>query len=152
MRKPRTPAKSARRSEDQERTVQSSISLRPSQWERLDVLADLTRWGRSGTVAEAVELLTELPVTLTQRLATLKRTTAASTLQARLRTAVEEAVAAAEDELGNDPHAEFAAALIAVGKSVRQSPAAGMSEEELIEAAADAKRASRRERRRRAAR
>lgn len=152
MRKPHTPVKSAKRAEEQERTIQSSISLRPSQWERLDVLADLTRWGRSGTVAEAVELLTELPVTVTQRLATLKRTTAASTLQERLRAAVEEAVAAAEDELGNDPHAEFAAALIAVGESVRQSPAAGMSEEELIEAADDAKRASRRERRRRAGR
>jgi hypothetical protein len=112
------------------------------------MLADLTRWGRSGTVAEAVELLTELPVTVTQRLATLKRTTAASTLQERLRAAVEEADAAAEDEQGNDPHAEFAAALIAVGKSVRQSPAAGMSEEALIEAADDAKRTSRRERRR----
>jgi len=85
MRKPHTPVKSAKRAEEQERTVQSSISLRPSQWERLDVLADLTRWGRSGTVAEAVELLTELPVTVTQRLATLKRTTAASTLQERLR-------------------------------------------------------------------
>ena len=150
MRKPSAQAKpSANRVAERERTVQSSISLPPSQWKRLDVLGDLTRWGRSGAVAEAVELLTALPVSVTQRLATLKRTTAAATLEDRLRAAVEKAVAETERELGDDPQAEFAAALIAVGESVRQSPAAEMSEAELIAAAEVAKRSSRRARRRR---
>jgi hypothetical protein len=82
-------------------------------------------------------------------LATLKRTTAAATLEERLRAAVEKAVAETERELGDDPQAEFAAALIAVGESVRQSPAAKMSEAELIAAADVAKSSSRRARRRR---
>ena len=150
MRKPSAQAQSSTtRVAERERTVQSSISLPPSQWKRLDVLGDLTRWGRSGAVAEAIELLTTLPVSVTQRLATLKRTTAAATLEDRLRAAVEQAVAETEQELGSDPQAEFAAALIAVGESVRQSPAAKMSEAELIAAADVAKRSSRRARRRR---
>lgn len=150
MRKPSIQAKSsANRVAERERTVQSSISLPPSQWKRLDVLGDLTRWGRSGAVAEAVELLTTLPVSVTQRLATLKRTTAAATLEDRLRAAVEKAVAETEQELGDDPQAEFTAALIAVGESVQRSPAAEMSEAELIAAADVAKRSSRHARRRR---
>jgi hypothetical protein len=113
------------------------------------VLGDLTRWGRSGAVAEAVDLLTSLPVSITQRIATLKRTTSAGTLRDRLRAAVEQAVAEAEQELGSDPDAEFAAALIAGGDSVRKSPATEMSEAELIAATNAAKRSSRRARRRR---
>jgi len=140
---------STKRVSEPERTVQSSVSLPPSQWRRLDVLGDLTRWGRSGAVAEAVDLLTSLPVSITQRIATLKRTTAAATLRGRLRAAVEQAVAEAEQELGSDPDAEFAAALIAVGDSVRKSSAAEMSEAELVAAADAAKRSSRRARRRR---
>jgi hypothetical protein len=139
---------STQRVSEPERTVQSSVSLPPSQWRRLDVLGDLTRWGRSGAVAEAVDLLTSLPVSITQRIATLKRTTAAATLQDRLRAAVEQAVAEAEQELGSDPDAEFAAALIAVDDSVRTSPTAKMSEAELIVAADAAKRSSRHARRR----
>ena len=148
------PAKKApaKRTDTRERTVQRAVSSPPSQWRRLDVLGDLTRWGRSGAVAEAVDLLTALPVSLTQRLATLKRTTAAATLQERLRTGGERAVAQAEQELGNDPQAEFDAALIAVGESVRQSPAAAMSEAELTAAADEAKRSSRRARHHRASR
>ena len=153
MRKPSARAKvSTKQAPPRERTVQSSVSLPPSQWERLDVLGDLTRWGRSGAVAEAVDLLTALPVSVTQRLATLKRTTAAATLEARLRSAVEDAVAAAEQELGDDPRAEFAAALVMVGASLRGAPAAKMSEAELIAAADAAKRDVRKARRRPAAR
>lgn len=139
----------AKRVSEPERTIQSSVSLPPSQWRRLDVLGDLTRWGRSGAVAEAVDLLTSLPVSITQRIATLKRTTAAATLQDRLRAAIEQAVVEAEQELGSDPDAEFAAALIAVDDSVRTSPASKMSEADLIVAADAAKRSSRRARRRR---
>lgn len=150
MRRPSAPVKSsAKHVAERERTVQSSVSLPPSQWERLDVLGDLTRWGRSGAVAEAVDLLTALPLAVTQRLAALKRTTAAATLRDRLRVAVERAVSEAERELGDDPQADIAAALIAVGNSVRMSPAADMSEAELIAAADAAKRTSRRARRRR---
>lgn len=150
---PKPPRRGRSRDADErERTVQNSVSLPPSQWRRLDVLGDLTRWGRSGAVAEAVDLLTTLPISVTQRLATLKRTTAAGTLQVRLRAAVEQAVEEAERELGSDPQREFAAALIAVGESIRQSPAAAMSETELIAAADDAKRSRRRARRRKASR
>ena len=132
-----------------ERTVQSSVSLRPSQWRRLDVLGDLTRWGRSGALAQAVDLLTALPVTVTQRLATLSRTTARDTLRERLRVAVEEAIAAAEAELPDHPWGEFDAALADVGAAVRESDAAGFSERELIAEAERAKRDYRRERRER---
>lgn len=131
-----------------ERTVQRSVSLRPSQWKRLDVVGDLTQWGRSGALAQAVDLLTSLPIPLTQRLATLSRTTAREALLDRFRTAVEEAVAAGEAELPDDPWAEFDAALISIGDDLRRSSAAEMSEAELIASAEQAKRESRRERRR----
>ena len=129
-----------------EKMVQSSVSLRPSQWKRLDVLGDLTQWGRSGALAQAVELLTALPVSLAQRLVTLSRTTARDALRDRLREAVEQAVAAAEAELPDDPWAEFDTALAAVGEDFRRSGASERSEAELIAAADRAKRGSRRER------
>ncbi|MEJ7811328.1 MAG: hypothetical protein WKG32_13030 [Gemmatimonadaceae bacterium] len=126
--------------------MQSSVSLRPSQWKRLDVFGDLTQWGRSGTLAQAVELLTALPVPLAQRLVTLSRTTARDALRDRLREAVEQAVEAAESELPDDPWAEFDAALVAAGDDFRRSGAADRSEAELVAAADLAKRESRRER------
>lgn len=135
-----------------ERTVQSSISLRPSQWKRLDILGDLTRWGRSGAVSQAVDLLTSLPVPVTQRLATLSRTTVGITLQERLRAAIEEAVAAAEAELPDSPWAEFDAALMTAGEEFHQSGAAELSEVELIAAAEQAKQEYRRDRRSRTGR
>ena len=55
----------------------------------------------------------------------------------------------AEQALDSDPDAEFAAALLALSDSVGQSPAAEMSEAELIAAATGAKRSSRRARHRR---
>jgi hypothetical protein len=130
-----------------EKTVQSSVSLKPSQWERLDVLGDLTQWGRSGALAQAVELLMALPVTVVQRLATLKRTTAGTALQRRLQAAVEDAIAAAEAELSDDPWAEFDASLAAIGTEVNAYGVVKMSERELTEAAEAGKRAYRRERR-----
>jgi hypothetical protein len=130
-----------------ERTVQSSVSLKPSQWARLDVLGDLTQWGRSGALAQAVDLLMALPVTVAQRLATLKRTTAGTVLQRRLQAAVEDAISAAEAELSHDPWAEFDAALAAIGTEVKASGVAEMSERELTDAAEAGKRAYRRARR-----
>lgn len=153
--RPATPAKNSEPSTEEaparERTVQSSVSLRPSQWKRLDVLGDLTQWGRSGALAQAVDLLTTLPVSVTQRLATLNRTTARATLQDRLRAAVEEAIEAAEAELPDDPWAEFDAALVSVGDAFEKSAASSLSERELIAAAEAAKRDYRRERHARAA-
>jgi hypothetical protein len=133
--------------ETRERTVQYSVSLRPTQWKRLDVLGDLTKWGRSGALAEAVDLLTSLPIPLSQRLATLSRTTARDVLFDRFRTAVEQAVAAAEAQLGDDPWAEFDAALVSVGEDVARSGVAEMEEDELIALAQQTKREVRRERR-----
>lgn len=127
-----------------ERTVQSSISLQPALWKRIDILGDLTRWGRSGALAEAAELLTSLPVSTSQRLATLKRTTAGEALRDRIRKAIQEAVDATEAELPDDPWAEFDAALVAVGSDLEQSPIADLSETELIDAASAAKRVVRR--------
>jgi hypothetical protein len=124
--------------------VQSSVSLRPSQWRRVDILGDLTQWGRSGVLAQAVDLLTALPVTVTQRLVTLSRTTARGKLHERLRVAVEEAVTAAEAELPNSPWAEFDVALAAIGSAFQKSEAADFSEAELIVAADRAKREYRR--------
>lgn len=139
-----TPARPAR-----ERTVQSSVSLRPSQWDRLDVLGDLTQWGRSGALSQAVDLLTSLPLPVTQRLATLSRTTVRGTLHQRLRAAVEEALAAAEAELPEGPWAEFDAALAAAGEEFRGSEAADLTEAELTAAARRAKEQVRREKRER---
>lgn len=131
----------------QEKTTQRSVSLKPSQWDRLDVLGDLTHWGRSGAMAQAVELLMSLPVTVAQRLATLKQTTARDALQRRLQAAVEDAIADAEAELPDTPWAEFDAALAAIGHEVERSGVAGMSERELTDAAEASKRAYRSERR-----
>jgi hypothetical protein len=121
--------------------------LQPQLWERIDVLGDLTRWGRSGTLAQAVELLTPLPVSVTQRWATLNRTTVREMLRARLQRAVEEAIEAAEAELPQGPWAEFDAALAAVGDDLRRSGADRRTERELIDAASEAKRTARRRRR-----
>ena len=141
------PARTPRNPSRTEKTTQRSVSLRPSQWDKLDVLGDLTQWGRSGAMAQAVELLMSLPVTMAQRLVTLRQTTAREALELRLRSAVEEAIAAAEAELPNSPWAEFDAALAAVGQEVARSGVAGMSERELIDAAEAGKRAYRSERR-----
>lgn len=145
--RPQQPLKSSARRSTRDRTVQSSVSLRPGQWERVDDLADLTQWGRSGVIAQAVDLLTALPVPLAQRVSTLQRTTVAPVLQRRLLAAVAEAVQAAEDALGEDPWAEYDASLAALGRAATQSSAAGLSEEELIAAADQAKREVRAERR-----
>lgn len=131
-----------------ERAVQSSVSLRPSQWKRLDIVGDLTRWGRSETLSQAVDLLTSLPIPVTQRLATLSRTTVRGTLQERLQAAIEQAIAAAEAELSDSPWAEFDASLMAAGEEFRQSGAADSSEAELMAAAERGKQEYRRERRR----
>jgi hypothetical protein len=121
--------------------------LRPQLWARIEVLGDLTQWGRSGTLAQAAELLTSLPVSVTQRWATLNRTTVREMLRARLQRAVEEAIEAAEAALPDDPWAEFDAALAAVGNDLRRSGADQRSERELIDAASEAKRAARGRRR-----
>jgi hypothetical protein len=118
-----------------EKTVQSSVSLRPSQWRRLDVVGDLTQWGRGGALSQAVDLLTSLPIPLAQRVATLSRTTARETLLQHFRSAVAEAVEAAEAELPDHAWAEFDAALIGAEEDLRRSRALEMSEEELIAAA-----------------
>ena len=136
-----------RESSKGKRTIQNSVSLQPQLWERIDVLGDLTRWGRSGTLAQAVELLTPLPVSVTQRWATLNRTTVREMLRARLQRAVEEAIEAAEAELPQGPWAEFDAALAAVGDDLRRSGADRRTERELIDAASEAKRTARRRRR-----
>lgn len=131
-----------------ERTVQSSVSLRPSQWKRLDIIGDLTRWGRSEALSQAVDLLTSLPISVTQRLATLNRTTVRHTLQARFQAAIEEALVAAEAELPDSLWAEFDASLLAVGDEFRESGAASLPEAELMAAAERAKQGYRGKRRR----
>lgn len=140
-------ARAHRNSPRTEKTTQRSVSLRPSQWDKLDVLGDLTQWGRSGALAQAVDLLMSLPVTVTQRLVTLKQTTARDTLELRLQSAVEEAIAAAEAELPDSPWAEFDAALAALGQEVARSDVSDMAERALTEAAERGKRAYRAERR-----
>jgi hypothetical protein len=88
-----------------------------------------------------------LPVTVAQRLATLKRTTAGATLQTRLQEAVEEAISAAEAELPDSPWAEFDASLAAIGAELKASKVVGMTERELTDAAEASKQADRLERR-----
>lgn len=118
--------------ESPEKTVQRSVSLRPSQWKRLDVVGDLTHWGRSGTISQAVDLLTSLPITTTQRVATLIRTTARETLLQRFGEAVSEAIAAAEAELPDHPWAEFDAALMNIEEGSELSSKFGSSTERAI--------------------
>ena len=146
MRKPRSPARedaSARNEEPsatgrrgkrarREAKVQSSVSLPPTQWERVDVLGDLTRWGRSGTVEQAVELMLNLPVPVVQRLAVLRRTTAHATLRDRLRAVFEQAIEETQATLPDDPWGEYDVALRSVGHALARSPAATMTEEERI--------------------
>ena len=146
-----SPRQVANQRDERERTVQSSVSLRPTQWDRVDDLGDLTRWGRSGVIAQAVDLLTALPVPIAQRVSTLQRTTAAPVFKARLLAAITEAVRAAEEALGDDPWAEYDASLAAVGRALAHSPAANLSEDELLAAADQAKREVRSERRKRTA-
>lgn len=141
------PARARRNSPRTEKTTQRSVSLRPSQWDKLDVLGDLTQWGRSGAMAQAVDLLMSLPVAVAQRLVTLRQTTAREALELRLQSAVEEAIAAAEAELPNSPWAEYDAALAALGQEAAQSGVADLSERELTDAAEAGKRAFRAERR-----
>ena len=99
-------------------------------------------------MAQAVDLLMSLPLTVAQRLATLKQTTAGNALQQRLQAAVEDAIAAAEAELPDTKWAEFDAALAAIGHEAELSGVSGMSERELTDAAEASKRAYRAERRR----
>ena len=139
-----SPRRRGRPATNTDRTIQSSVSLRPTQWERIDALGTLTERGRSGVLAQAVELYTSLPVPLTQRWAALNRTRARWTLRERLNTAFEEAIAEAEAELPADPWVEFDAALLAVGDDVAGTAASRLSEKELIAATQAAKQRSRR--------
>mgnify|MGYP001592498999 FL=1 len=148
--KPVTRAKRGTRSADEsatrERAVQRSVSLRPSQWQRLDVLGDLTQWGRNGALTQAVDFYTTLPVAVTQRIATLRRTTAGAALRDRLRAAVEDAIKSAEAELPGGPWAEFDAALLDAADAFEESGATRRSERELVAAAEEGKRLSRQKR------
>lgn len=90
-------------------------------------------------LSQAVDLLSSLPVPLTQRLATLRRTTVSGTLEERLRAAIETAVAEAEAELPDTPWAEFDAALLNARADFERSGAAALSEAELTAAAESAK-------------
>lgn len=90
-------------------------------------------------LSQAVDLLSSLPVALTQRLATLRRTTVGGTLEERLRVAIEAAVAEAEAELPDSPWAEFDAALLGARADFERSGAAALPEAGLIAAAEAAK-------------
>jgi hypothetical protein len=129
------------------RTVQRSISLSPAQWRRLDAFGDITQWGRSGVTAQALDLLVDISVPLAQRVAALKRTSVGSTLRARVRAAIESAVADVEASSLTDPWAEFDAALALAGPDIDRSGVLALPEAELMDLADRVTRESRRERR-----
>jgi hypothetical protein len=129
-------------------TDQSSVSLPRPMWRTIDRLGELTQWGRSATIARAVELLTALPAPLAQRFVLLSRTPAGDDVRKRYVAAVEAAMRAAESELGaslplDAPFEELEAALADLGKELQGKPAAKLSEEALIATARDAQAAVR---------
>jgi hypothetical protein len=117
-------------------------------WRRIDHLGELTQWGRSATIARAVELLTALPAPLAQRFVMLSRTPVGDHVRQKYVAAVQAAVQAVEAELGKSlpvdaPFEEFEAALAHLGREIAGTPAAEMSEEELIARAREAQAAVR---------
>lgn len=129
-----------------ERTVQRSVSLRPSQWQLLDQFGRLTDWGRNGALAQAVDLYTILPLPTVQRIATLRHTTLGVRLRERIRGSVENALTVMEAELADDPFAEFDVMLSDAADAFARSGAADLSMRDLATAAEEGKRASRKQR------
>jgi hypothetical protein len=117
-------------------------------WRRIDRLGELTQWGRSATIARAVELLTALPAPLAQRFVLLSRTPVGDDVRQRYVAAVQAAVRSIEAELGDSlpldaPFEEFEAALADLSEELGGTPASGMSEEDLIVRAEEAQAAVR---------
>jgi hypothetical protein len=136
-----------RRAEDSG-TDQSSVSLPRLMWRRIDYLGELTQWGRSATIARAVELLTALPAPLAQRFVMLSRTPVGDNVRQRYVAAVKAAVQAVEAELGESlpvdaPFEEFEAALADLKQEIAGTPVAEMSEPDLIARAQEAQEAVR---------
>lgn len=129
------------------RTVRRSISLSTAQWRRLDSLGEITKWGRNGVVAQALDLLVDLSVPLAQRVVALKRTSVGSTVRDRVRAAIESAVAEVEVSSPTDPWAAFDAALALAGPDIDRSGVLALAEPELLDLADRATRGSRRKRR-----
>lgn len=141
-------AKKTQNDADDRRTDQSSVSLPRPMWRRIDHLGELTQWGRSATIARAVELLTALPAPLAQRFVMLSRTPIGDEVRQRYVAAVQAAVRAVEAELGESlpvdaPFEEFEAALADLRQEIAGTSATEMPEAELIARAQEAQEAVR---------
>lgn len=136
------------RKPSKKRTVKSSISLRPEEWENIDRLGELTRWGRSAVVSEAIDLMSSLPIPVVQKIVAPKQTPAGAALRERMVVAISEAV---EEIYSSLTHEQLWDQMLSVddetAEDLRRSGIANMSEEELVQAAVAAQKEVRQARR-----